>query len=237
MWCHGLPPDYHAFRGSYGGYAFPLHDRRPASAGFNLSSELLAGLTALYGETIAPEEVFDAILCLLSARSYTLRFAEDLEDTFPHVPFPAGHGVFQRAARLGARVRAIQTFAQAPAALGDPVFVRLVTAPSPGSMLEAGEPDGACLTLCADGSGRVEGLPAALWDFEVSGYPVLRRWLEGREGQTVDLALFDAFRDVCGRIADLVDLFGQADTILFDALDAPLTREAIWPLREEPIDD
>ena len=29
LWCHGLLPDYHAFRGSYGGYAFPLHDRRP----------------------------------------------------------------------------------------------------------------------------------------------------------------------------------------------------------------
>ena len=28
-WCHGLLPDYHAFRGSYGGYAFPLWDRRP----------------------------------------------------------------------------------------------------------------------------------------------------------------------------------------------------------------
>ena len=24
VWCHGLLPDYHAFRGSYGGYAFPL---------------------------------------------------------------------------------------------------------------------------------------------------------------------------------------------------------------------
>ncbi|BBK38706.1 hypothetical protein STAQ_37840 [Allostella sp. ATCC 35155] len=237
VWCHSLLPDYHAIRGNNGGYAFPLHDRRPASAGFNLSSGLLAGLTALYGATIAPEEVFDAILCLLSARSYTLRFAEDLEDTFPHVPFPADHGVFQRAAGLGARIRAIQTFAQAPAAAGDPAFVQLATVPSPGTVLDAGEPDGPCLTLCADGSGRVEGLPATLWGFEVSRYPVLRRWLDGREGQTVDLALFDAFRDVCGRIADLVDLFGQADTILFDALDAPLTREAMWPTQKEPIDD
>ena len=27
-WCHSQLPDYHAFRGSYGGYAFPLYDRR-----------------------------------------------------------------------------------------------------------------------------------------------------------------------------------------------------------------
>lgn len=144
--------------------------------------------------------------------------------------------MFQRTAQLGSQIRAVQTFAQAPAALGDPTFVQLITAPNPGAMLDAGEPDGACLILCADGSGRVEGLPAALWDFEVSGYPVLRRWLEGREGQAVDLALFDAFRDVCGRIADLVDLFEEADNLLVEALNAPLTREAIWPPQEEPND-
>jgi predicted helicase len=26
-WCHALLPDYHAFRGNYGGYAFPLYNR------------------------------------------------------------------------------------------------------------------------------------------------------------------------------------------------------------------
>ena len=39
VWCHGLLPDYHAFRGSYGGYAFPLYDRRPRVAG----SEIIGG--------------------------------------------------------------------------------------------------------------------------------------------------------------------------------------------------
>ena len=88
VWCHGLLPDYHAFRGSYGGYAFPLHDRRPTHALPNLSAELIGGLTALYGMNVTAEEVFDAILCFLSAESYTLRFAEDLEDQLPHIPLP-----------------------------------------------------------------------------------------------------------------------------------------------------
>lgn len=229
VWCHGLLPDYHAFRGSYGGYAFPLHDRRPESAGPNVSAALLGGLAAAYGVAVTPDEVFDAILCLLSARSYSLRFAEDLEDVFPHVPFPADHAVFVRAAQLGARLRAIQTFdpAQPPARNADPAFVRLATAPTPGAGLAPSDPEGDRLTICADGSGQVEGLPNALWSFEVSGYPVLRRWLEGRAGQPVDLALFDAFRDVCARIAEHIDLGAQADTILGDALVATLNRDAL----------
>ena len=228
VWCHGLLPDYHSFRGSYGGYAFPLHDRRPEVAGSNIPQELVGGLAALYGAAVAPEEVFNAILCMLSARSYTLRFAEDIEDVFPHVPFPAQHETFVRAARLGADIQAVQTFARPPVGLADPAFVHLITAPRPGAVLRAAEPDGPRLTLCADGSGQVDGLPVALWRFEVSGYAVLRRWLEGRENQLVDLTLFDAFRDVCARLAELADLYERADTILADALDAPLTRRAIW---------
>lgn len=231
VWCHGLLPDYHAFRGSYGGYAFPLHDRRPATAGTNISQELLDGLSAAYGAPVVPEDAFNAVLCLLSATSYTLRFAEDLEDVFPHVPFPADQATFQEIARVGAEIRAVQTFARAPAgAFSNPEFVRLDTAPT--GQLAAGEPDGITLTLCENGSASVSGLPANLWDFEVSGYPVLQRWLEGREGQTVDLALFDEFRDVCGRLAELVDLYDQADTLLQNALAAPLTRDVLGLVAE-----
>jgi predicted helicase len=229
VWCHGLLPDYHAFRGSYGGYAFPLHDRRPEVAATNVAHALIEGLTAAYGVPVAPEQIFDAILCLLSASSYTMQFAEDLEDVFPHVPFPADHEVFVRAAALGGLIRATQTFdpAHAPVSLADRAFVRLTSAPAPGAVLQAAQAQDDRLALCADGSGLVEGLPARLWGFEVSGYPVLRRWLEGRVGQAVDIALFDALRDVCARIAELQELLGQADTLLAGALAATLNREAL----------
>ncbi len=229
VWCHGLLPDRHAFRGSYGGYAFPLHDRRPGRTASNLAPALLAGLAAAYGREVRPEAVFDAILCLLSARAYGLRFAEDLEDAFPYVPFPADGEVFDRAAALGARLRAIETFdpAFSPPPLADPGFVRLVSAPKAGVALAVREPEGDRLVLGADGSGAVEGLPPALWSFRVSGYPVLRRWLEGRQGLPVDLLLFDAFRDVCARIAVLQALVVEADRILEAALSASLDRNLL----------
>jgi hypothetical protein len=43
--------------------------------------------------------------------------------------------------------RPVQTFARPPAALADPAFVQLATAPAPGAPLRAGEPDGTRLTL------------------------------------------------------------------------------------------
>jgi predicted helicase len=95
VWCHGLLPDYHSFSGR-GGYAFPLRDNRPDRGPFNISRALLDGLAASYGVPVSAEDAFDAMLALLSATFYTLRFAEDLEDVFPHLPFPSDHALFWR---------------------------------------------------------------------------------------------------------------------------------------------
>ena len=150
VWCHGLLPDYHAFRGSYGGYAFPLYDKRPRVNGSNLSATLIESLSAAYGQPVVSEDVFDAILCLLSARSYTRRFAEDLEDVFPHVPFPARHAAFEDAVRIGREIRAVETFAREPReAYRRPGFARVVTRPS-GAVAAVELTEGG-ITLCSEG--------------------------------------------------------------------------------------
>ncbi|MDE1987927.1 MAG: N-6 DNA methylase [Alphaproteobacteria bacterium] len=226
VWCHALIPDYHAFRGNYGGYAFPLHDRRTRIDAPNLVPALIEGLSTTYGEAVAAVDIFDAILCTLSARTYTLRFAEDLEDTFPHVAFPTQHTVFQDAVRLGREIRAVETFARDPAeAYRQPDFMRVET--EPRGEVASVDLIGETLTLCEDGSGRITGLPQGVWNFSVSGYRVLPRWLEARIGLPADLAFVRELRDICGRIAELIDLFAQADIVLDATLHESLSREAL----------
>ncbi len=225
-WCHGRLPDYHAFRGSYGGYAFPLHNRRPDVNAPNISALLIASLSTGYGEPVAAEGIFDAILALLSATSYSLRFAQDLEDVFPHVPFPAEYAVFRNAALLGQEIRSVETFAREPAAtfLRDD-FVRVTTEPR-GALAHVEYEDGG-ITLCDNGSGRITGLPQSVWEFSVSGYRVVPRWLEARVDLPADFGLVRDLRDICGRVAELIDLFAQADIVLEGALHETLTREAL----------
>lgn len=226
IWCHGLLPDYHAFRGSYGGYAFPLYDRRPEEDPINLSPVLLESLGAAYGEEVTAEAVFDAILAILSASTYSARFAEDLEDVFPHIPFPATREIFDEASGIGAEIRAVETFSRAPGAdYLTPQTARFETPPT-GDLTHVDLQDGA-LRLCADGSGHVTGIPQAVWDFSVSGYRVLPRWLEARRGLPVDHALVTELRDITGRIAELIDLFVESDTVLERTLGDTLTREGL----------
>jgi predicted helicase len=226
VWCHGLVPDYHSFRGSFGGYAFPLYDRRHGAETYNVSTALVQNLSAAYGEQITVQEIFDAILCLLSATTYSALFAEDLEDVFPHIPFPAGLEVFRSAARLGSEIRGLQAFSRVPSeAYTRSDFVRVVSQPM-GNLAAAEYSDGA-IALCRDGSGRITGLPKSVWDFAVSGYRLLPRWLESRIGLPADFSLVSELRDICGRIAELIDLFASADIVLEGALRQTLSREVL----------
>jgi len=229
VWAHALYPDRHAFRGSYGGYAFPLYDRRPGHDPINLSPTLLTGLAIAYGAAADPQDVFDAILALLSATSYTHRFAEDLEDVFPHVPFPADPALFATAARIGRAIREVETFAAPVPGVG-----QIETAPSAGAMLAPLDWRDGGFRLCADGSGEMTGIPEAIWSFAVSGYRLLPRWLAARVGQPIDQAMVDSIRDIAGRIARLIDLFADADTVLAMTLDHTLSRAALGMVAAPP---
>lgn len=227
-WCHAQVPDYHGFSGR-GGYAFPLYDHRAGHGPTNVSPKLLDGLALAYRSSVEPQSVFDAMLGLLSATSYTLRFAEDLEDTFPHVPFPVDKALFDRAAGLGKSIRELEAFRRAP----DGQFLTSAIARSettPHGPLAAIGPEDwheGHLLLCENGSGKISGISRAIWEFSVSGYPVLPRWLAARKGIEVTHDFLEVFRDITGRINELIYRFDEADVVLQEALNHSLTRDQL----------
>jgi hypothetical protein len=229
VWCHGLKPDQHAFRGSFGGWIFPLRNHVPGSAGHYLAAGLLPGLTEAYGETVTPEEVFDAVLALLSASSYTTRFAHDLEDAFPHVPLPADPELFRRSAAIGNRIRELETHAAQPADRfrtaqlagnhnGQPTRV-----PPPR---QAFTPDGATgtISLTANGSFLIRGVSLRVWQFAVSDYQVIHSWISFRRGEPIDATFQRAVLDLVWRVEELIHLFDEADALLAESLANTLTR-------------
>lgn len=223
-WCHAHMPDYHAFSGR-GGYAFPLYDRRKGTDAHNFNASILAALAEAYGEIVSPEDLFDAILALLSATSYTVRFAEDLEDTFPHIPFPADPNLFRQAAEIGREIRALEGFVREPAAeFRAKDFVRLRSEATGPVGLHEGE-NGEWF-FCADGTGKFDGLPPRVWEFAVSGYRVLKRWADAREG-LAGPEYWPQFRDVAARIHELLHWFDKADLVLEAVLDDTLSREEL----------
>ena len=232
VWVHGLPPDRHAFRGSFGGYAFPLWDRREGPAACNLAPDYLAAFGRAYGRAATPDRIFDAVTALLSAPAYSRRFAWDLEESFAQLPLPSDPALFARAARIGAEIAALESFARAPAErfqsakLQGRASAAVLAVPKSQAFRSAGGGAGS-LALLADRSLCLDGLPEAVWTFAVSGYEVLPRFLAAREGEALDAALQRAILDVAWRIEALLYWFAEADSLLEAALAAPLTRACL----------
>ena len=67
-------------------------------------------------------------------------------------------------------------------------------------------------------------MPERVWNFEVSGYRVLYRWLAARTGEALDQMLLRATLDLAGRLGELVQRCDEADTLLEQATDSPVTR-------------
>ena len=141
------------------------------------------------------------------------------------MPFPSTRPLFDDAARVGASIRAVETFTRPPGASYLAGLAQAETAPT-GVLAPSDWKDGG-LYLCADGSGKIINIPLRVWEFAVSGYRVLYRWLAAREGLVIEPTFIPELRDVVGRIAELIDLFAAADTILESTLDSPLSREAL----------
>ena len=62
----------------------------------------------------------------------------------------------------------------------------------------------------------------------MSGYQLLWRWLDHRKGQQMDIEFYRALQDVAARIADLRALLAQADDILSQTLDEPVTANQLF---------
>jgi hypothetical protein len=127
------------------------------------------------------------------------------------------------AVTIGARIRTLQNYTAPP----DPSHntANIATAPGADTRLSNNVAhDAGTIVLGSDGSARVEGVPKVVWDFAISGYALLPRWLAHRTGQRVDAAVLDAVRDLVGRVASLISLMAQADAVLVAALSDPLFR-------------
>jgi hypothetical protein len=194
---HTEIPDLHAFRGSYGGHVFPLWldaDRHTP----NLTSGLLAALTEIYGQPIAADDVFGHVVATLNAPTYTLLFREGLAQGFPRLPFPVSSDSFFASAGLGRRL--LPVLAMEP---GTGAAMRLHGRPGP---LRASKLAGDRLFVSEDC--WVAPVSESAWAYQVSGYRVLPRWLEYRQGLdlSTDLELVDELLATVGAVQRVVEM-------------------------------
>jgi hypothetical protein len=259
-------PDLHYFSGRGGKDIIPLY-RDEAAEQPNLTRGLLEAISEALGiASPTVEDMASYAYALLAAPAYQERFAEALRTPGLRVPLTRDRELWGEAVSSGRELLWLHTYAERmrdPAA-GRGNHVPLVDGvswerPTTALPADAGalvyDPDTASLTI---GDGLVIGVRPDVWTYEVSGMPILRKWLGYRTARGAGRAasstsaldrirpatwpdswndeLLDLIRvltltlDRQAGLADLLDRICQAPMILADSLPLPTPAE-----REPPV--
>ena len=185
-----LIPDLDHYRGR-GGRVYPLW-RDAAALSPNVSPGLVASLSSRHGRDCSASEILAYLTAVLSNPYYVRLFAADLAKPGLRVPLTARADLFVRAVELGKRLIWLQSYgtrfvgADSDRPHGPPGMEAehrpKVVAAIPDTragMPTSIEHDGA--STLAIGDGRIAPVPLSTWEYEVSGYRVVRRWFGYRQ--------------------------------------------------------
>jgi len=180
-------PDMDHFRGSFGAkHIIPLY-RDAGAMQPNVTRGFLAALSTMYEGNITSEDLLAYAYALLQSPSYTCRFADELRTPGPRVPITRDAGLFREGLAFGRHLIWLHTYGE-----------RLVPDKQPRGRVPRGlarsvqpiPPDTGLYpqTYAYDdqaqvlrvGEGSIEPVPAEVFGFTVSGFPVVRSWLDYR---------------------------------------------------------
>lgn len=251
------PPDKHVFRGSYGGKDIIPLFRDSSTDRPNITEGLLSRLAdrlSANGEamSVTPKDLAAYVYGLLAGAGYQERFADALDDRVIRVPLSADRGLFREVVTLGRRVLWLHT--RRPWAKPDrgdghhPLTESGVEWVDPVTVLPQSRDDirfDAEEAVLRVGDGVVRGVRQGVWEFSVTGWPVVRRWLEqrtarGRGKRTSELDSIrpemwapewnDELLDLLRTLTLMLDLRPEQDDLLERVLAGPLIRAEALPV-------
>lgn len=190
--CCCFVPDIHHYNGR-GGRVFPLWSDFAAGVP-NVRPALSAFLSTAYERTVMAEDVFAYIVAITAHPGYGEKFRADLTTPGLRIPLTGEATVFAEAVAIGRRLVWLHTFGERFADEGagrTPGPPRLPLDDRPQVPKEGVIPSDAARmpdTMTYDaakqrlhvGSGYIEPVASAVWNYEVSGKQVLVQWFSYR---------------------------------------------------------
>ena len=174
-------PDKHYFRGSFGGAVLPLWNDADCTNP-NIAQGLLNLLSSTYSLAVSPEDLFAYVSAVCAHDAYSDSFSDNLRTGGPRVPLTADKALFSEAVTIGRQVLWLQTLGERFAAperppLSGAAMVRTPISTETSDCPQSASWEDEAITI---GTGTVAPVPRAIWDYQVSGMPVLQKWIARR---------------------------------------------------------
>ena len=153
----------------------------------NIDKTFYGLLENTYGERPAPEQILYYIYAVLYAPTYRGTYAEFLKSDFPRIPFTRDHDLFTEFAGLGQEMTGLHLMQSER--LNDPV-VKFQgegdnTVHQSKKIGRDYRADKERVYINKDGQ-YFEGIPEAVWNYQVGGYQVLDKYLYDRRDRRLN---------------------------------------------------
>ncbi|MDP2765663.1 MAG: type ISP restriction/modification enzyme [Brevundimonas sp.] len=180
-----LVPDVHHYNGR-GGRVFPLWADAAATR-TNLSPDLLRVLGETFGAPVTPEALMAYVAAVAAHPGYVERFRANLKQPGLRIPITADGALFEETVAVGREVIWLHTFGERFADGRPAGAPRVIDGPEPtipkdgvlpttlAAMPHDLDYDAAARRLKI-GTGYIDNVAPAVWDYEVSGKRVLSQW-------------------------------------------------------------
>lgn len=178
-------PDLHHFRGSYGGKdVIPLWRDAEATTA-NITASFVTALKTAYGKAPSAEDIFAYGYAVLANPGYVKRYEEELQVPGPRLPVTKDKELFKRGAALGRELLRWHTYGERFREKGDTfklIGAAKVTTSIPTTPTKYPEKhkyDDKKQVLHV-GDGEIGNVSPEVWNFSVSGFQVVKSWLDYR---------------------------------------------------------
>ena len=181
--------------------------------------------------TFGPQDIFDYVYAILHSPTYRSRYVDFFRLGFPRIPLTSDIALFRTLVDKGGQLAGLHLMV-APALHGPivryPVTgANIVEARYPRYVAPAGldTHDGGASVL-----GRVyissddartgargqyfEGISPDVWEFEIGGTQVCRKWLEDRRGLTLSLTDLVHYQGMVTAVAETIRLMNEIDNAI-----------------------
>lgn len=210
---------------SNNGFVFPLYlypttaiekrletERKP-----NISHRFLSQIQEQFGYTPTPEAIFYYIYAIFHSPTYRSRYAEFLKIDFPRVPLTRNDDLFRKLAAYGEQLVALHLMKSPKLEMGSEGdremgrFPQFVDQGGKGTV-DPGHPKYANgkVTINKKGDGFV-GVPEAVWNFYVGGYPVCAKWLKDRKGRNLSQDDIAHYQRIVVALQETITLMAAID--------------------------
>ena len=145
----------------------------------NINPRFTQILNESFKEIVSPELVLYYIYSMLHSNHYRKQYLEFLKIDFPRIPFTRNHELFKKAASLGKRLFDLHLL-QSPE-LDPPLVKYPIEGDNKITKIQYKN-----YRVYINGSQYFEGITPKIWEYQIGGYQVIRKWLSYRKGRVLN---------------------------------------------------